>query len=149
MSENTRVMDCAPEHVFDILADGWSYATWVVGAARIRAVDKQWPAPGSKIHHSVGAWPLMIHDNSEVESVDAPHQILLTVRAWPTGEGRVKIAVSPEGSRTRVTMTEDATGGPAVMLFKPARQLMLRFRNAESLRRLAYLAQGRARSNED
>ena len=40
MSRNTRMMSCTPQDVFDVLSDGWSYATWVVGAARIRDVDE-------------------------------------------------------------------------------------------------------------
>ena len=89
MSTTTRVMHCTPEDVFDVLTDGWSYATWVVGAARIREVDEDWPAVGARIHHSVGAWPVLISDTTVVEEVDAPHRLQLRVKAWPTGEGRV------------------------------------------------------------
>jgi uncharacterized protein YndB with AHSA1/START domain len=145
MSRNTRVFDCTPEEVFDVLADGWSYATWVVGASRIRDVDARWPAPGSRIHHSVGFWPLVINDTSSVESLRRPHEILLTVRAWPAGQGRVRIVCEPEGAHTVVTMSEDATSGPALGLLKPIRDLILRWRNEEALRRLAYLAVGRAK----
>ena len=38
-----------------MLSDGWSYATWVVGAARIRDVDDGWPTVGTKIHHPSGS----------------------------------------------------------------------------------------------
>ena len=89
MSRTTRVLDCSPQDVFDVLADGWTYANWVVGAARIRDVDPEWPAVGSKIHHSVGMWPLLISDNTEVDHVDPPHQLRLKVRLWPTGAGVV------------------------------------------------------------
>ena len=47
--------------------------TWAVGAARIREVDEDWPAVGARIHHSVGAWPVLISDTTVVEEVDAPH----------------------------------------------------------------------------
>lgn len=149
MSRNSRVMECSPEDVFDILTDGWSYATWVVGAARIRKVDESWPSPGSKIHHSVGVWPVMISDNTEVESIDAPHEIVLTVRAWPTGEGRVHITCVPQGRGTRVTIEEDASAGPAKLVLRPVRDVMLGLRNTEALRRLAYLAESRARANDN
>ena len=36
MNEVSRIFRCSPEAVFDVLSDGWSYATWVVGAARDR-----------------------------------------------------------------------------------------------------------------
>lgn len=149
MSSNSRIFQCSPDDVFDILEDGWSYATWVVGAARIREVEEAWPEPGSRIHHSVGAWPLLISDTTSVEEFDRPHTILLTVRAWPAGEGRVRISCEPEETGTRVTIEEDASSGPALLLLKPVRDLMLSWRNVEALRRLAYLAESRARKSDD
>ena len=69
MSTNQRRFQCSPQSVFAVLADGWLYATWVVGAARIRAVDPQWPAEGSSIHHSVGSWPLLLDDTTTVQQL--------------------------------------------------------------------------------
>lgn len=140
-------MDCSPEDVFAVLEDGWLYGMWVVGAARIRSVDANWPEAGSRIHHSIGAWPLLLSDNSEVERVDPPHLIQLRVRAWPTGEGRVIVTLRPAADGgTEVVMEEYAVSGPAKLIPKPAQTLMLHQRNAEALRRLAFLAEHRARS---
>lgn len=141
-------MNCSPKAVFDVLSDGWTYATWVVGAARIRSVDESFPAPGSKIHHSVGLWPALISDNTEVEHVDPPHELQLRVRAWPTGEGQVNIICEPDGERTKVTMIEKAVSGPARLIPTPAENLILRVRNTETLKRLAYLAESGARSRD-
>jgi hypothetical protein len=41
-------------------------------------------------------------------------------------------------------MKEDAVTGPAVLVPKPVRDVTLSKRNAEALRRLAYLAERRA-----
>lgn len=144
MSRNAKVFDCSPDDVFEVLADGWSYAAWVVGASRIRDVDTSWPAPGSRIHHSVGIWPLLVNDTSSVERVERPHELVLTVRAWPAGQGRVRITCRARGEQTVVTMGEEVTSGPAVGLLKPLRDVVLHWRNDETLRRLAFLAQGRA-----
>ncbi|HET6626293.1 MAG TPA: SRPBCC family protein [Nocardioidaceae bacterium] len=146
MSEISRVMDCSPQAVFDVLSDGWTYATWVVGAARIRSVDESFPAPGAKIHHSVGLWPALINDDTEVDHVHPPHELQLRVRAWPTGEGEVRIVCEPEGDKTRVTIHETAVTGPARLVPKPVEDAMLRVRNTETLKRLAYLAESGARS---
>ena len=113
-------MECAPEDVFAVLEDGWSYGMWVVGAARIRDVDADWPAEGSRIHHSVGAWPVLLSDTSVVEEVDAPHRLQLKVRAWPTGEGRVSLTCARSGDETEVVMEERAVSGPAT---SPARDI--------------------------
>ena len=141
MSTTKRTMSCTPEDVFGVLSDGWTYVNWVVGAARVREVDDHFPAPGSKIYHSVGAWPLLISDNTEVEHVDAPHELRLRVRAWPTGEGRVTIKVRPTDEGCEVVMDEVAVSGPAGLVPQPLLDLVLHPRNIETLRRLAFLAE--------
>lgn len=146
MSATTRTMSCTPQDVFDVLSDGWSYATWVVGAARIRAVDEGWPAEGTKIHHSVGLWPALISDNTEVEHVEAPHELRLKVRLWPTGSGVVTLRCRPVAEGTEVVMEERLVSGPVAALPKAAQDVLLHPRNVEALRRLAYLAEGRART---
>lgn len=147
MSRISTVMKCRPEDIFAVLSDGWLYGMWVVGSARIRKVDPEWPQPGAQIHHSVGAWPLLISDTSEVEQVDAPHRLQLRVRAWPAGEARVILTCTPRGdSETEVVMEEYPVSGPATMMPKPLEDAILRLRNDEALRRLANLSEGRARS---
>jgi uncharacterized protein YndB with AHSA1/START domain len=149
MSRTTRHMDCSPEDVFDVLTDGWSYATWVVGAARIRDVDRDWPAVGSRIHHSVGAWPLLISDSTVVEELEAPQMVQLRARAWPTGEARVVIRCQPDATGTTVTIEEEAVSGPAKLVPQQALDPALHARNTEALRRLGYLAESRARRADD
>jgi uncharacterized protein YndB with AHSA1/START domain len=147
MSRTTRVMSCRPEDVWAVLEDGWSYGMWVVGAARIREVDPGWPEAGSRIHHSVGAWPVLLSDTSVVERVEPRHMLQLKVKAWPTGEGRVVLTLTPTADgQTEVVMEERAVSGPATMIPAPAQDVVLHQRNVEALRRLAYLAEHRARS---
>lgn len=146
MSRTSRSFACTPDDVFDVLSDGWSYANWVVGAARVRDVDDDWPNAGSRIYHSVGLWPLLISDSTSVESIQRPHHLVLTVRAWPAGAGRVRITCEQTGAETLVTIEEEATSGPARFVLPPVRHAMLHWRNTEALRRLAYLAENRSRS---
>jgi hypothetical protein len=148
MSRTSRLMSCTPQDVFDVLSDGWTYATWVVGAARIRSVDDGYPAPGKRIHHSVGMWPVLVNDETRAEECEAPHVLQLRVKAWPAGEGQVRIVCEPKGDGTEVTIFEQAVSGPATLIPRPAEDLMLHLRNKETLRRLAYLAESGARSEE-
>jgi uncharacterized protein YndB with AHSA1/START domain len=143
MSTNTRLIHATPEKVWDVLADGWLYPLWVVGASRMREVDGHWPEVGSQLHHSVGTWPLLIDDSTEVVDATPGMMLQLKARAWPTGEARVTIRLTPMGTETEVTIEEDATSGPARLLPKPARDLPLTWRNVESLRRLAFIAERR------
>ena len=142
----SRQLRCSAEDVFAVLADGWLYPVWVVGASRMRAVDDDWPAVGSRLHHSAGAWPLLIDDTSEVLAYEPPKTMVLQARGWPAGEARVEITVEPSGTGCHVSIAEDASSGPARLVPKPARHATIAVRNREALRRLAYLAEGRARS---
>lgn len=141
MSSTTRTIHGSPEAVFAVLANGWSYSQWVVGASRVRDVMAGWPAVGMDIHHSVGAWPFLIDDVTTVLRSEPPLLLELKVRAWPSGEGVVRISCQPDGSDTVVTMEEDATKGPALLVPKPARDVLLDRRNREALRRLAILVE--------
>jgi uncharacterized protein YndB with AHSA1/START domain len=147
MSEVSRVVNCSPEAVFDVLSDGWSYATWVVGAARIRSVDKDFPAPGSRIHHSVGIWPFMLSDHTEVERYDPPHEIQLLARAWPAGEARVTLICEPQGEQTKIIMRENVVKGPAKLIPRAIEEALITARNREALLRLGFLAERGARTH--
>lgn len=144
MTTTTRLFATTPERVWKVLEDGWLYPLWVVGAARTRAVDPTWPAVGAKLHHSVGLWPLMLDDNTEVLAVDPQRSISLQARAWPVGEAHVDITLEPHGAGTLVSMTEFPCSGPMAALPEPVIAPGLIWRNKETLKRLVYLAEGRA-----
>jgi uncharacterized protein YndB with AHSA1/START domain len=143
MSTTTRTVSATPERVWEVLSDGWLYPLFVVGASRMRNVDDTWPAVGSKLHHSVGTWPLLIDDTTEVLEVDEGSRLLLKARGWPAGEAHVEISLRPDGGATLVTMEEDATAGPGVLVPKPLRDAQIHWRNVEALRRLAFVVEGR------
>src|SRR5262245_35232069 len=99
-------VDAAPDAVWRVLADGWLYPLWVVGASRIRQVDDDWPEPGSRIHHSVVPWPVVINDDTEVTDCVAERVLGLRARAWPAGEADVVLRLEANGAGTRVILEE-------------------------------------------
>ncbi|MCF6377873.1 SRPBCC family protein [Nocardioides KLBMP 9356] len=145
MSSTSRTIAATPEQVWSVLADGWLYPLFVVGAARMREVDDTWPAVGSKLHHSVGSWPLMIDDTTEVLEVEERQRLLLLARGWPAGHAHVELLLEPRGADTLVTIKEQATGGPGALVPKVVQDPQLHLRNVEALRRLAFLVEGRAK----
>ncbi|HSU02858.1 MAG TPA: SRPBCC family protein [Nocardioides sp.] len=145
MSTTSRTLAATPEQVWSVLSDGWLYPLFVVGASRMREVDDTWPAVGSRLHHSVGAWPLLINDTTEVLEVEEERRILLLARGWPAGQAHVEILLRPTGSSTEVTMVEQATAGPGALIPKPIQDVQLHVRNVEALRRLAFVVEGRTR----
>lgn len=145
MAKNVRTMSCHPEDVFDVLGNGWLYPAWVVGASRMREVDDSWPQAGSRLHHSVGVWPLLLDDTTVAEEWAPPHRMVMRARGWPLGEARVTLRVRPWGDGTMVRIDEEPMKGPAALLPSILTAPLLRVRNAETLHRLAYLAEGHAR----
>lgn len=144
MAINTRRIKATPEQVWDVLADGWLYPLWVVGASRMREVDDGWPAVGTELHHSVGTWPMLIDDSTVVLESTPGSTLVLHARAWPAGAARVTLRLEAVGVETDVSIEEDAVSGPGLLMPKPLRDVQLKWRNTESLRRLAYVAERRS-----
>ncbi len=143
MSTNTRAIDATPDQVWNVLADGWLYPLWVVGATRMRDVDESWPDVGSRLHHSVGSWPLMLDDTTEVLESRPGSLLKLKARAWPAGHAEVVIRIRPNGVQSEVTIEENATAGPAALVPQFLQDPPLAWRNAEALQRLAFLCEER------
>lgn len=143
MIEVTERASVSAEDIFNVLADGWKYASWVVGTAHIRAVDHDWPRPGSRIHHSVGPWPLQGKDISRVKEMEWGRLLELEARLWPIGSATVRITLEPEDGGTLIHLAEAVTGGPLARIPHAVQKLFIAPRNRESLSRLIDLAQGR------
>jgi hypothetical protein len=143
MAATSMVIGTSPERVFAVLADGWSYASWVVGASHIRAVDADWPAAGARLHHQVGPWPLHIKDVSVVTAVAPGRSLELHARAWPLGEATVRVELEPLDTVTCVTLSYDLTAGLGRFLPKPVASVLLRPRSSEMLHRLSDIAERR------
>lgn len=143
MFTTTRDIAAPPEDVWAVLADGWTYPLWVVGASRMREVDEEWPAVGARLHHSVGTWPLLFDDYTEVLDVAPGASITLRARFWPAGEALVRLELEPKGTQTRVLMHEDVKSGPGKLVPAPVRGPGMKWRNTESLKRLAYVAENK------
>jgi uncharacterized protein YndB with AHSA1/START domain len=143
MATNTREIKTVPDRVWDVLADGWLYPTWVVGATRMRDVEEDWPEVGAKLHHSAGVWPAVVNDNTEVLECEPGRYLRLRARGWPLGEAEVAITLTPSGPNTLVKIEETAVSGPGAMIPGPIEGVLIRWRNTETLKRLAFIAEKR------
>ena len=81
-----------------------------------------------------------------MEECDPGRLLQLTAKAWPGGQAAVTITLEPQGADTLVTIEEDASHGPGRLVPPPVRHTLIGWRNVESLRRLAYLAERRSAS---
>lgn len=143
MASVSRSVSTTPHRVWEVLADGWLCPLWVVGASRIRDVDASWPEPGSRIHHSVGVWPMLIDDNTEVLESIPDQMIKLKAKGQFLGKAEVLITLSPIGDETSVEIHEVPVSGPGTVIPHAVMAPILNWRNVETLRRLAYLAERR------
>lgn len=142
-----RILPVDPDAVFTTLSDGWTYAGWVVGTSHIRGVDTEWPAKGSRIHHSVGAWPIQIQDSTKVVAVEPGRLLELDAGLWPFGTARVRFTLIPQpGGGTYLLMEEQAVAGPLRLLPKAVQGPLLRTRNRETLDRLTAQVTSRTQS---
>lgn len=145
MTATVRSMDCSPEDVFAVIADGWVFPTWVVGASRMRRVDQDWPMQYTRLFHSFGIWPLLINDITTSLEWDPPRRAVMRPKGWPLGEALVTIEAKPRGNGTVVRMTEVPVAGPSRLVPKPIMAAMTVIRNREALQRLASIAEGQQR----
>jgi hypothetical protein len=132
------------DEVWAVLADGWTYSQWVVGNSRMRAVDAHWPQVGSTIRHSVGIWPLVLDDVTEVVGCQPLHQLVLVAKGRPFGKARITLRLSDiEDGGCQIEMAEVPVGMP--MGWVPNRLALAAAvpRNRECTWRLAALAERR------
>jgi uncharacterized protein YndB with AHSA1/START domain len=141
----TRDIAATRQRVWDVLADGWSYAGWVVGNSRIRAVSANWPAPGTRILHSIGAWPAVINDETVVQSCETGRELVLLANVWPAGKARITLQLSDvPGGGCRVAMSEVAVSRPLRWVPDKVQLLGVAPRNRECTRRLAMIAENKS-----
>ncbi|MEF2978509.1 SRPBCC family protein [Subtercola sp. YIM 133946] len=144
MSTNHRTMTCSADDVFAVIANGWYFPTWVVGASRMRDVEETWPHVGSHLHHSFGVWPVLINDETTSLQWNPPHRVVMQPKGWPIGEARVTVEVKPHKKGCRVTIHEHAVKGPGTLIPSRLLDAALFIRNIETLRRLAFMAEAGA-----
>lgn len=137
----TRDVHASRERVWEVLANGWTYSQWVVGNSRTRAVDSHWPKPGAAIRHSIGVWPLVIDDQTSVETCVPGEELVLRAGLGALGAARITMRLTeiPEGCR--VEMIEVTAEGPVSLIPDRLTLAAIYPRNRECILRLAALAE--------
>ncbi len=137
MSFTSREFAATPTNVFAVLVDPESYPHWLIGTDRIRDVDSNWPAIGSKFHHVVGFGPLKIADDTEVIDIEDGRMLQLKVRARPLISAVATFRVVGEATSCVVTLEEEPAIRSIGNLVRPLLDPTVHMRNHRSLRRLA------------
>jgi uncharacterized protein YndB with AHSA1/START domain len=140
VATNTRFMPVPPWAIWDALADPDDYGYWVVGSKLIRDADPEWPAPGSKFHHTIGVGPFKLSDHTVSLEAERPHRLKIRAKGRPVGTASVTMTMTAKDGGTVVEMTETPDGVYAVLALNPLLHLLTLARNSESLMRLEELA---------
>jgi hypothetical protein len=142
MAITRRTMPLSPDDVWSVWSDGTTYADWVVGTRKIRDVDDHFPAVGSRLHYTIGHFPLRHDSHTEVLAIDeAARRLDLAIQSRPAGRVHVALAVTPTASSgCFVSIDEKPLDGPLKVVHNPLFDLVIKLRNVETLRRLERVA---------
>jgi uncharacterized protein YndB with AHSA1/START domain len=140
VATNHRFMLVSPETVWEVLADPDGYRYWVVGSKAIRDADPDFPAPGTRFHHTIGSGPFTLRDHTEVLDSEPARLLRLRALGRPLGTATVTLELTPEDGGTSVRMSENPDGPFALLALNPLVHVTTKLRNAESLMRLEELA---------
>ena len=137
------------EEVWNVISDGWTYSQWVVGNSRMRAVDANWPAAGSRIQHSIGVWPFLVDDVTEVEDCRPLEKLVLLARAGLFGRARIlfRLSDTPTGG-CLIEMAEVPVGLPMGWVPNQVALAAVIPRNRECTLRLAAIAERRTTTSD-
>ena len=142
MAHNEIHATVPPDAVFDVLADARSYGHWVVGSRTIRSADPEWPAAGSVFDHEQGGLLPLLRDQTTALESRRPSLLRMRVQARPLTVAHVTLRLVPAEGGTRIEMDEVPANLRSRILMNPLTDVLIRVRNAESLRRLKRLAEG-------
>ena len=150
MSSNVRVLRCTPDDVFRGAwrTAGSTRAGWSAHPACATST-RRGRRPGSRLHHSFGAWPVLIDDVTVVEAYDPPRRMV--VRAQGLADRRGARDDRCEAARSGCAGAHPGGGDRGAGPLRARRRccdVLLHWRNTETLHRLAYLAEGMAESAE-
>ena len=140
MAKRQQLIKCPPDQVWKILADGTSYAQWVVGTQHILHVDPAWPAVGAHLRFRVGIGPIHFQDSCVVRISEPGRRLELEAKAEPFGTARIAVELIPWGQHTLVILDEHPLLGPGARLQGPPSELLLHLRNRRMLGNLARTA---------
>jgi hypothetical protein len=126
-----------------VLGDGWTYAQWVAGSSRVRAVDDDWPAPGAAIRHSIGVWPVVLNDQTLVEHCTPLEELVLLAKLGPFGAAWIRLGLWDTAGGCCVEMSEVPASSAISAVPDRVALVALAPRNRECLWRLSVLAERR------
>jgi uncharacterized protein YndB with AHSA1/START domain len=139
MASAEAVIEADLDEVWAAIADPQTYPSWLVGAKLIRAVDPDWPTPGSRFHHRVGFGPISFDDHTDVVEIDPPRRLVLRIRATFAIQALARFELSQRPDGTHVRFEEEPARRLVGNVVRPVLDPLTHGRNVASLRQLQRL----------
>jgi hypothetical protein len=136
MAVNRRFMPYTQAAIFAVLADGASYARWVVGTANVEEIDDNWPEPNSRLRYQLGRVAFRKEDVTIAVRVARNSELELEAIGRPVGAATILITLDAVNDGCLVRIVETPKRGLAKTLNNPAFEALIWLRNLETLRRL-------------
>jgi uncharacterized protein YndB with AHSA1/START domain len=133
-----------PERVWEVLADGFAYAQWVVGTREIRRVDEGWPAVGTSIHYTLGLGPVTFRGRTTSRVVEEGRRLGLEADASVLGTARIMIELLPWGEDTVLLLDEHPLRGPGYRFHNTFSDALLLLRGRPMVKNLARVVESRS-----
>lgn len=149
MSRNEIIIQVEPEDLYAVFLDAQTYPKWVVGARRIRAVDPEWPTPGSAFHHESWLGLMPVQDRTIMMDCEPGKSVHLNAGIRPAGTADVLLTMEPHELGTKLVIEERAVTGPWAIVWNKAFDAGMWVRNEESLRRLKRYVEQRQNASSD
>jgi uncharacterized protein YndB with AHSA1/START domain len=140
MARRQQLVKCPPQRVWRILANGESYAQWVVGTQQILHADAAWPAVDAELRFQVGVGPIHFEDSCVVRICEPQRRLELEAMAKPFGTARIAFTLIPWSDNTLVILDEHPLLGAGARLQGPLSECLLHVRNRRLLANLARVA---------
>ncbi|MEW9520313.1 SRPBCC family protein [Streptomyces tubercidicus] len=141
MAVRHQLVKRAPEELWAVLADRSRYEDWVVGTARTRPEDGNWPEVGATLAYTVRVGPWEVGGQTVVRRSDPPRTLELEVDSGWLGTARIALEVRPWGADSLVIVDEHPLAGPGGRLHNAALDALLQLRHRSMLSRLAEVAE--------
>ncbi|MGA4880872.1 SRPBCC family protein [Streptomyces lydicamycinicus] len=137
MAVRHQLIRRSPEELWAVLADRSRYQDWVVGTARSRPKDGNWPEVGATLEYTVRLGPWEAVGHTVVRHSDPPRTLELEVDSGRLGTARIALEVRPWGADSLVIVDEHPLAGPGGRLHNGALDVLLQLRHRSMLSRLA------------
>ncbi|GAA3310297.1 SRPBCC family protein [Streptomyces cinereospinus] len=130
-----------------VLADGATYARWVVGPSAVEPVRGQWPQTGAAIRYEIPVGPLRLSNETVVRRCDEGEALELEAHAGPLGTARIAIELRPWGEHCLVLVDEHPLQGAGGLLHNAGFEVLIQLRHRAMLSCLAQLCEAAARGD--